>query len=116
MKQTPKNNLRIARRLRAEQTPWEQKLWRYLKAGRFANAKFKRQVRLGNYVVDFYCAHKKLIIELDGGHHNDAATKLRDALREEYLKKEGFVILRFWNNQVDNDLESVLEQIKREVL
>ena len=111
MKVIPPELLAISRTLRKNQTPWEEKLWQYLRAGRLG-VKFKRQVRIGNYIVDFYCAGVKLIIELDGGHHNENLTSLRDQKKEEYLKAEGYRILRFWNNELNQNLEGSLEVIK----
>ncbi len=114
MRTVPAVLLRASRRLRKNQTPWEARLWRHLRAN-IMKAKFKRQVRLGNYIVDFYCASRRLIIELDGSHHNQNLTKLKDRSREEFLETEGFKVLRFWNNEVNENLEGVLEVIKREL-
>lgn len=78
--------------------------------------KFKRQVRLGNYIVDFYCPEKKLIVELDGGQHNETKSEIQDREREDYLKNiEGCKVLRFWNNELDQNFEGVMEIIRRAV-
>lgn len=116
MQTIPKNLIKISRTLRKNQTPWERKLWQHLRANRFYGVQFKRQVRFGDFIVDFYCASKKLIIELDGGHHNDINYSKSDLERDEYLQSEGHRVLRFWNNEIDNNLSGVLEKIREEVL
>lgn len=110
-----KNLQSITRKLRVVQTPWESKLWHYLRAGRFQGLKFKRQVPMGNYVVDFCCQEKKIIIEVDGGQHNEMKNRKIDALRDNYLKNKGYIILRFWNNGISDNFEGVLEVIRRTV-
>ena len=112
----PKHNLALSRLLRKNQTPWEHKLWYHLRNRRFMNLKFKRQVPMGNYIVDFYCADRKLIIELDGGQHNSSDIQILDDKKESYLIEQGYTILRFWNNELDNNLEGVLEKIRQTVL
>lgn len=98
----------IARKLRTTQTPEEIKLWRYLRSRRFQNYKFRRQFPIDKYVADFICLSKRLIIELDGGQHNQNAD---DVVRDKYLHDQGLVILRFWNNDINQNPESVLEKI-----
>ena len=112
----PRELLKISRTLRKNQTPWEHELWQYLRANRFYGVQFKRQARLGNYIVDFYCANKKLVIELDGGQHIEPEVEVMDAKKQSYLENEGFTVLRFWNNEVDKNLEGVLEKIKENIL
>lgn len=87
----------FARHLRRNQTNGERALWQKLRAKRCHGLKFRRQVNIGPYVVDFLCIEKMLIIEIDGTTHFDAGAKERDALREEYLRRHGFEILRFSN-------------------
>jgi very-short-patch-repair endonuclease len=106
----PESFLTNSRKLRKNQTPWEAKLWRCLRANRFFDLSFKRQVQIGNYIVDFSCRSKMIIIELDGSQHIDRAVS--DGLRDNFLKQEGYEVLRFWNNEVGNNLEDVLERIK----
>ena len=89
-------------------TDAEWRLWYRLRAHCFDGHKFKRQVPVGPYVVDFACLGRKLIIEIDGGQH---AENGRDAIRDEYLRIEGFRILRFWNNDVLRNTDGVLEVI-----
>ena len=91
-------------------TDAEQKLWYHLRAHRFMGFKFKRQKPIGHYVVDFACIEKKLIIELDGGQHAEALEY--DNERDAWLHSQGYTVLRFWNNELLNETESVLERIR----
>lgn len=100
-----------ARELRAEQTPAEQQLWQQLRAKRFAGFKFRRQEPIGRYIADFVCFRAKLIVELDGSQHLE--NREHDENRDIWLKEQGFVVLRFWNNQWALEAESVLEAIWR---
>lgn len=100
-----------ARELRQQQTPSEQALWQQLRAKRFSGYKFRRQQPLGPFIVDFVCFERKLIIELDGGQHGEAHDY--DARRDEWLKQQGFRVLRFWNNEWTTQPEAVLEAIWR---
>jgi len=109
---TPQELLNNSRKLRTTQTPWEHKLWKRLRAGRFFGLKFKRQAPLGDYIVDFYCHSKKIVIEIDGGQHNYDLNKFLDKERQKTLEKQGFLVLRFWNNEIQNNLDGVLETIK----
>ena len=102
--------------MRKQETPWEHKLWQHLRANRFYSLQFKRQTRLGNYIADFYCASKKVIIELDGGHHNREEFQQVDDSKEKYFESLGYRVLRFWNNEVDTNFNGVLEKIREVVL
>ncbi|MDO9351158.1 MAG: DUF559 domain-containing protein [Deltaproteobacteria bacterium] len=97
------------RELRKNLTEAERALWRGLRLRQLAGQKFRRQQPIGKYIVDFVCIEKKLIIEVDGGHHADQLAY--DAKRSAWLEKEGFRILRFWDNQVLKEVESVKEVI-----
>ena len=99
----------LARNLRKNSTDAERKLWQHLRNRQIAGYKFRRQVVIEPYIVDFVCLEKKLIVELDGGQHLLMTNE--DKLREEYLKKKGFSILRFWNDDVLLRTEDVTEQI-----
>ena len=72
---------------------------------------FRRQAPIGPYVVDFFCPAAHLIIELDGGHHNEEETAQKDRARQLWLEREGYRVIRFWNSDVNSNLEGVLEQI-----
>ena len=98
----------FARRMRKAPTPWEKKLWRLLKSEQLAGYKFRRQVPIDHYIADFVNYEKRVIIELDGSHHLDSAY---DGARDAYLKTQGFRILRFWNNELDTNIEGVRERI-----
>lgn len=100
-----------ARKLRANTTPHERMLWRALRELPLEGSHFRRQAPIGPYVVDFFCPAKRLIIELDGGHHNDDETARRDRERQDWLEKEGYRVIRFWNSEIAADLTGVLEQI-----
>ncbi len=98
----------FAKQLRRNMTDAEKLLWYHLRAHRFAEAKFKRQQPLGNYIVDFVCFEAKLVIEVDGGQHFD---NTQDMQRDEWLRGQGFEVMRFWNNEVLGQTESVMEKI-----
>src|SRR5690349_16762646 len=100
-----------AKKLRANTTPHERILWRALKELPTDGTHFRRQAPIGRYVVDFFCPAKRLIIELDGGHHNDDANAERDRKRQLWLEGEGYRVVRFWNSEVAGNLTAVLERI-----
>jgi len=75
--------------------------------------KFRRQEPIGKYIVDFVCQEKKLIIEVDGGHHDSNS---KDMERDRWLKEQGYRVLRFWNNDVLSNLNVVLEIIMHDCL
>jgi very-short-patch-repair endonuclease len=100
-----------ARKLRKDLTEAERFAWAKLRDRRFADYKFRRQVPLGSYIIDFVCFEKKLIVELDGGQH--AEQQHYDAQRTEWLQTQGFRVLRFWNHEVLQDWEVVEEAIWR---
>ena len=100
----------FARKLRKDSTIAERKLWHMLRSRNFMELKFRRQEPIGNYIVDFVCYEKKLIVELDGGQHNEFSEK--DITRTKALEKEGFIVLRFWNSDVINNIEGILTIIK----
>ena len=101
----------LARILRKRQTDSEIYLWNHLRGRRVKGYKFRRQYPVGPFIVDFVCTEKKVIIELDGGQH--AQQEVEDKKRTEYLESLGYRVVRFWNNQVMNEMESVLEEIFR---
>ena len=99
-----------AKALRSKQTDAEQRLWYHLRAHRFMGLKFKRQKPLGRYIVDFVCLERRLIIEIDGGQHAEQVAYVQH--RDAWLRSQGYTVLRFWNNDVMQQLENVLEQIR----
>lgn len=102
----------LSRKLRKNQTPWEKKLWMYLKNRKFYGIKFKRQVVVDPYIYDFLSWEKKVIIELDGGQHSETEVKQKDKEKENYAESQGYALLRFNNNDVQNNIEGVLEAIR----
>lgn len=100
-----------AKRLRANTTPHERMLWRAIKDLPLEGSHFRRQAPIGPYIVDFLLPARRLIIELDGGHHNDEDTAERDRERQGWLEKEGYRVVRFWNSEITSDLTAVLERI-----
>lgn len=99
-----------ARRLRHEMTDAERKLWQVLRARQCEGMRFCRQMRLDNYIVDFVCLERKLIIELDGGQH--ALQSGYDGRRDAYLQSQGFRLIRFWNHEVMANLEGVMMAVR----
>src|SRR5262249_8687299 len=95
----------VARRLRSNMTDAERKLWFALRDRRLAAFKFRRQVPLGPFIVDFLCYQARLVIEVDGGQH---AESVRDMRRDEWLAANNFRVLRFWNHDVLSNTEGVL--------
>jgi ATP-dependent helicase HrpA/adenine-specific DNA-methyltransferase len=106
-----KKTIRNVRRLRCEATPQERVVWARLKNRQFRNLKFRRQFPIGNYIADFYCQEKKLIIELDGWQHKRERDRKYDKRRSEYFEELEFRVLRFWNNEINEDLEGVFLKI-----
>jgi very-short-patch-repair endonuclease len=101
----------VARALRKRMTPQEVKLWVKLRALRPAGLHFRRQVPVATFVVDFACLKHRLIVEVDGGQHSYDRHVASDSARDAKLCELGFRILRFWNAEVDADLDSIVETI-----
>jgi very-short-patch-repair endonuclease len=99
----------VARRLRRNQTDAERVLWFRFRDRRLAGLKFKRQVPIDRFIVDFFCADAKLIVELDGGQHDQL--KERDDNRTRVLEAMGYLVLRYWNHDVMPNTEGVLQDI-----
>ena len=102
----------FARHLRRNQTDVERKLWRALRNRQFARFKFRRQQPIGPFIVDFVCLETRLVIELDGSQHNPEV----DAEREAYLRRRGYRIKRYWNGELNQYFDSVLDDIYREAM
>ena len=101
----------FAKRLRRDATQAEQKLWQQLRNRRLAGLKFRRQMPIGPYVVDFICLEQGLVIEVDGSQHRTQANQIHDKARAAYLNQQGFRVIRVWNNDVLGRLNSVLDFI-----
>ena len=99
---------RLQRVLRRNMTDAEQALWKRLRGHQIKGYKFRRQHPFGDYILDFVCLEAKLVIEADGGQHNEST---QDLVRDQALASAGFRVMRFWNNQVLNEIESVVESI-----
>ena len=100
---------RRSRTLRNQATDAERHLWRFLRLRQLGGHRFRRQVPIGSYIADFACLEAKLVIELDGGQHQERQG--HDQIRDRQIKARGFCVLRFWNDQVFRETEVVLEQI-----
>jgi very-short-patch-repair endonuclease len=105
----------LVRRLRRRQSDAEEKLWLNLRNRQLNGLKFRRQQSLGNYIVDFISFDVKLIIEVDDGQHNETVTTEKDEQRTKWLEGKGYQVIRFWNNDVLENVEGVLTKI-REIL
>jgi very-short-patch-repair endonuclease len=90
-------------------TDAERHLWGELRRRQMAGAKFRRQACIGRFVVDFVCFEERLVIELDGGQHTEQVE--HDGQRTRWLNSQGFHVLRFWNHEVFEDMDSVLDVI-----
>ena len=100
--------------LRKRPTDAEQLLWNHLRMKQMEGLKFRRQPPVDKYIVDFVCFEMRLVIETDGGQH--AAQKEKDIERDTYLKSQGFRVLRFWNNEVLQNINGVLTAIREHCL
>ena len=94
-----------ARTMRRISTDAEQKLWFLLRDRRLDGIKFRRQAPFKNYILDFVCFERKLVVEIDGGQHSDSG---KDQARDDFLRAEGFHVARYWNNDVLRNPEGVL--------
>ena len=109
MKEYNKRNIALAKSLRKQMTPWERKLWyEYL---RDYPLRFQRQKAIGEYIVDFYCAKARLVIELDGGGHYEDDQKIADAKRTQSLQALNLTVVRFCNLDIDRNFRGVCEYI-----
>lgn len=104
----PKPLRQFAKNMRHEPTDAEAAMWRLLRDRRLSTFKFRRQVPFKNYILDFVCFEKRLVIEIDGSQH---AESQRDAARDAALSAEGFAVERYWNNDVLQQSSAVLEDI-----
>jgi very-short-patch-repair endonuclease len=103
-----KRNRKFAKSMRHAPTTAELAMWRILRHRRLAGFKFRRQVPFQNYILDFACFDRKIVIEVDGSQHFESK---RDTRRDSFLVGEGFRVLRYWSNDVVQQTQSVLEDI-----
>ena len=101
-----------AKELRKNSTKQEQKLWKQLNKSQLLGYKFRRQQPIGNYIVDFFCPELRLVVELDGGQHNELPNIEYDKLRDDFLKNQELTVVRIWNNDIDNNIDGVIEYLK----
>jgi very-short-patch-repair endonuclease len=106
--------LALARRLRREMTPQESKLWHRLRGKQLYGIKFRRQHPVGQFVLDFFCYEHSLAVEIDGHSHYEPRQRVHDQARTEWLAEHGIRVVRFTNQDVDTNIESVLEEIARQ--
>src|ERR1039457_2788947 len=99
----------FSKQLRRDQTDAERKMWSLLRSRSLAGYKFRRQQPIGPYIADFCCFRPRLIVELDGGQHAEKVEY--DQRRTDFLKSEGFEVIRFWDHQVLKEMDSVQEMI-----
>jgi very-short-patch-repair endonuclease len=100
-----------ARRLRANATSAEDRLWRHLRRLPIYGSHFRRQVPIGPYIADFACMAARLITEIDGSQHGTDAGIARDNERTQWLNQEGYRVIRFWNNDLSHNIDGVLETV-----
>ena len=108
------NQIEKSRELRKNMTVQERKLWNIIRNRQFFGYRFRRQFPIGQYIVDFVCREKKIIIEIDGGQHNEINNIEYDKKRTEFLNSEGFKVIRFWNNEIDNNIDGVYKKLKED--
>jgi very-short-patch-repair endonuclease len=103
-----------ARTLRGNATDAERHLWFHIRRKQLSGFRFRRQQPMGPYIVDFFCPEASLIIEIDGGQHDESAE--RDAVRMRWLEERGYRVLRFWNSDVLGNLDGVLSTIRGQLI
>jgi len=104
-----KQSIARARELRRNSTDAERFLWQHLRLRQINGERFRRQRPVGPYILDFVCLEKKVAVEVDGGQHNGAV--FRDHRRDEWLRRRGYTVLRFWNHEVLTQIDVVKEVI-----
>ncbi len=105
--------LSLARENRKQMTLAEIKLWKLLRRKNILGMKFRRQHPLSMFIADFYCHQAKLIIEIDGGYHDDQNQKESDLGRQQALEDMGLLVIRFRNEEIEMDVEGVLDRISK---
>ncbi len=114
MKRTSPKITGTAKNLRKNLTDTERLLWKHLRARQLEGIKFRRQEPIGKFIVDFVSLEKQIVIEVDGGQHS--VNEQKDRERDKWLRNEGFKVLRFWNNEVLENIDGVLEVIRKNCL
>jgi very-short-patch-repair endonuclease len=107
----PPANRRFAKAMRQSMTATEFRLWHRLRKPGIEGCRFRRQSPVGPYIVDFFCPQKKLIVEVDGDQHGFHVVEQADAKRTEWLRQNGYIVIRFWNRDVMSNIEGVCEAI-----
>ena len=105
----------LSKHLRKNETDAERLLWSRLRNRQLDGVKFRRQQPVGNYIVDFVSFDKMLVIEVDGGQHNEPDMMAEDKQRTVYLEDKGYKVIRFWNNDVLQNIEGVLARIVEKI-
>ena len=106
-----KNLKKLVKNLRKNMQEPEKILWSKLRDRRFKNYKFRRQVQIGNYIVDFVCNEKQMVIELDGRQHLTQENIKEDEIRTKYLEERAFKVVRYYNTDVLNNIELVIQDL-----
>lgn len=110
---TPPDAIQKARTLRSNMTDVERVVWQAIRGAQMDGYKFRRQFAIGKYIADFACIEKKLVIELDGGQHQYHQDY--DEQRSAFIQEQGWQVLRFWNNDVLENLDGVLHRISEKL-
>ena len=111
-----KQKTTYARTLRKSSTDMERILWSQLRGRQLLGVKFRRQQPFKGYIVDFISFEKRIIIEIDGGQHSNDSNKVDDEKRTAVFAKDGFIVLRFWDNELLDNIENVLETIRQQII
>jgi very-short-patch-repair endonuclease len=101
----------VSRKLRRDQTDAERALWAKIRSKQLSGAKFRRQQTIGPYIVDFINFESRLVIEIDGGQHGQDKMRNKDEERTKRLQQRGYQVIRFWDNEVLQNIDGVLEKI-----
>lgn len=99
--------------LRSHQTIAEKKIWEVLRKQRVNGRRVLRQYSVGPYILDFYCPKARLAVEIDGGHHGSIQGKAYDQERSDFLQAHNITVIRFWNDEVDQQMHDVIEKIEK---
>ena len=97
-------------------TDAEKKVWFRIRGRQLNGSRFRRQVPIGSYIADFVCLSCRLVVEIDGGQHNEPSGEAHDLVRTEWLEKRGFRVIRFWDSQALEETDSVIEAIWNELV